>query len=165
MDQNSPRPKIKQRIVIGSVVSVVALFGLGALVSNADSSSPTQSVAKVKGEQIDRTTTTFETTTTEETTTLATTIPTTLAPAPTARRVVATTRPVVRTSPPATAAPAPQQSSGCNPNYSPCVPNDPVDVDCAGGSGNGPSYVSGPVQVIGTDVYGLDANHDGIGCE
>jgi hypothetical protein len=39
------------------------------------------------------------------------------------------------------------------------------DVDCAGGSGNGPSYVQGPVRVIGADVYGLDADHDGIGCE
>jgi len=39
------------------------------------------------------------------------------------------------------------------------------DVDCAGGSGNGPSYVKGPVKVIGIDVYHLDADHDGIGCE
>jgi hypothetical protein len=39
------------------------------------------------------------------------------------------------------------------------------DVDCAGGSGNGPSYVEGPVAVVGPDEYGLDADHDGIGCE
>jgi hypothetical protein len=39
------------------------------------------------------------------------------------------------------------------------------DVDCAGGSGNGPVYVEGPVEVIGPDPYGLDADHDGIGCE
>jgi hypothetical protein len=39
------------------------------------------------------------------------------------------------------------------------------DVDCAGGSGNGPAYVSGPVQVLGGDPYGLDADGDGIGCE
>jgi hypothetical protein len=68
---------------------------------------------------------------------------------------------------PATTKPAPKAApaSGCNPNYSPCVPNDPVDVDCQGGSGNGPSYVKGPVTVTGSDVYGLDADHDGIGCE
>ncbi len=54
---------------------------------------------------------------------------------------------------------------GCNPNYTPCVPDDPVDVDCAGGSGNGPSYVTGPVLVVGKDVYGLDADHNGVGCE
>jgi len=39
------------------------------------------------------------------------------------------------------------------------------DVDCAGGSGNGPYYVEGPVEVVGPDEYGLDADHDGIGCE
>lgn len=39
------------------------------------------------------------------------------------------------------------------------------DVDCAGGSGNGPAYVQGPVQVIGSDIYGLDRDKDGIGCE
>jgi hypothetical protein len=39
------------------------------------------------------------------------------------------------------------------------------DVDCAGGSGNGPAYVQGPVTVTGADVYGLDADHDGVGCE
>jgi hypothetical protein len=38
-------------------------------------------------------------------------------------------------------------------------------VDCAGGGGNGPAYVSGPVQVVGSDVYGLDSDGDGVGCE
>ena len=53
----------------------------------------------------------------------------------------------------------------CDPNYSgACVPI-ASDVDCAGGSGNGPAYVQGPVQVIGTDIYGLDRDGDGIGCE
>jgi hypothetical protein len=31
------------------------------------------------------------------------------------------------------AAPAQAGSPDCNPNYTPCVPNDPVDVDCADG--------------------------------
>jgi hypothetical protein len=39
------------------------------------------------------------------------------------------------------------------------------DVDCLGGSGNGPAYVQGPIQVIGTDIYRLDNDHDGIACE
>ena len=53
----------------------------------------------------------------------------------------------------------------CDPNYSGgCVPID-SDVDCAGGSGNGPSYVQGPVRVTGSDIYGLDRDGDGIGCE
>jgi hypothetical protein len=56
------------------------------------------------------------------------------------------------------------ESSGCDPNYSGCVPI-ASDVDCSGGSGNGPEYVAGPVEVIGSDIYGLDRDHDGIGCE
>jgi ketosteroid isomerase-like protein len=39
------------------------------------------------------------------------------------------------------------------------------DVDCAGGGGNGPAYVRGPVRVIGTDIYDLDRDGDGIGCD
>jgi resuscitation-promoting factor RpfB len=60
----------------------------------------------------------------------------------------------------------PETSNDCDPNYSgACVPI-ASDVDCAGGSGNGPAYVDGPVRVIGTDIYGLDGNdNDGIGCE
>lgn len=52
----------------------------------------------------------------------------------------------------------------CDPNYDPCVPI-ANDVDCAGGRGNGPAYVQGPVRVIGVDIYGLDRDNDGIGCE
>jgi len=58
----------------------------------------------------------------------------------------------------------------CDPNYqpivqgAPCVPVD-SDVDCAGGKGNGPSYAQGPVRVVGQDIYGLDRDKDGLGCE
>lgn len=55
-------------------------------------------------------------------------------------------------------------SAECDPNYSGCVPI-ASDVDCAGGTGNGPAYVKGPVKVIGKDIYGLDRNGNGIGCE
>jgi hypothetical protein len=55
------------------------------------------------------------------------------------------------------------KSSGCHPSYSPCVPII-SDVDCDGGEGNGPAF-TGRVQVIGSDVYGLDRDGDGIGCE
>lgn len=54
--------------------------------------------------------------------------------------------------------------SQCDPNYSGCVPI-ASDVDCAGGKGDGPAYVKGPVKVIGKDIYGLDKDRDGIGCE
>ncbi|SNT28562.1 G5 domain-containing protein [Asanoa hainanensis] len=52
----------------------------------------------------------------------------------------------------------------CDPNYSGCVPI-ASDVDCAGGSGNGPAYVQGPVRVIGSDIYDLDRDGDGIACD
>jgi resuscitation-promoting factor RpfB len=54
--------------------------------------------------------------------------------------------------------------SSCDPNYSGCVPI-ASDVDCAGGSGNGPAYVQGPVYVIGSDIYDLDRDGNGVGCE
>ncbi|GAA1317316.1 hypothetical protein GCM10009610_42090 [Pseudonocardia xinjiangensis] len=54
--------------------------------------------------------------------------------------------------------------SGCDSNYSGCVPI-ASDVDCAGGSGNGPEYVSGPIRVVGDDHYGLDNDKDGTACE
>jgi len=57
-----------------------------------------------------------------------------------------------------------EESSGCDPNYSGCVPI-ASDVDCSGGSGNGPAYVQGPVTVVGSDIYGLDSDSDGVGCE
>jgi resuscitation-promoting factor RpfB len=58
-----------------------------------------------------------------------------------------------------------KQARQCDPNYTgACVPI-ASDVDCAGGGGNGPAYVQGPVTVVGTDIYGLDADDDGIGCE
>ena len=41
-----------------------------------------------------------------------------------------------------------------------CVP-----IASVGGSGNGPEFVVGPVEVVGPDVYGLDRDYDGVGCE
>jgi hypothetical protein len=60
--------------------------------------------------------------------------------------------------------PVPRVSSSCDPNYSGCVPI-ASDVDCAGGSGNGPAYAHGPISVIGIDVYDLDRDNDGLACE
>lgn len=53
--------------------------------------------------------------------------------------------------------------SGCHPSYTGCVPI-ASDVDCAGGSGNGPEYTD-YVEVIGPDEYGLDSDGDGQACE
>lgn len=71
------------------------------------------------------------------------------------------------TSPPraraTTAPPTPEQS--CHPSYQgACVPADASDVDCAGGSGDGPEY-TGRVTVVGPDVYDLDRDGDGVGCQ
>ena len=67
--------------------------------------------------------------------------------------------------PPAAPVPFADAGSGCDGNYSgACVPI-ASDVDCAGGSGNGPAYVSGPVYVVGSDVYDLDRDGDGIACD
>lgn len=55
-------------------------------------------------------------------------------------------------------------AANCDHNYSGCVPI-ASDVDCAGGSGNGPAYAKGPITVIGSDIYDLDRDGDGIACE
>lgn len=82
-------------------------------------------------------------------------LPVTSKPEPIKYKPPATVKPVATTIRP---------SSNCDPNYSGCVPI-ASDVDCAGGSGNGPAYVRGPVKVIGRDIYGLDRDKDGYGCE
>ncbi|HEX6459116.1 MAG TPA: hypothetical protein VF032_09390 [Thermoleophilaceae bacterium] len=56
-------------------------------------------------------------------------------------------------------------STHCDPNYAGrCLDPNAYDYDCAGGSGDGPKYVQGPVRVVGNDHYHLDANGDGIAC-
>jgi hypothetical protein len=56
--------------------------------------------------------------------------------------------------------------SKCDPNYQgACLDPNASDYDCAGGSGNGPRYVQGPIRVVGNDHFGLDRDGDGIACE
>jgi len=78
---------------------------------------------------------------------------------------VAAPAPIVQ-APAAPTAPAPVAAAGgCDPNYTgQCVPI-ASDVDCAGGSGNGPAYTPGPVRVVGSDIYDLDRDGDGIACD
>jgi hypothetical protein len=53
----------------------------------------------------------------------------------------------------------------CHPSYRlKCLKPNAYDYDCVGGSGNGPLY-TGLVKVVGPDVFRLDADHDGWGCE
>jgi hypothetical protein len=56
------------------------------------------------------------------------------------------------------------EQNDCAAGYDPCVPV-ASDVDCAGGSGNGPAYVDGPIRVTGSDQYDLDRDGDGIACD
>ncbi len=58
-------------------------------------------------------------------------------------------------------------AASCTPGYRPCIPLKASDVDCHGGSGNGPRYTKRNVvyRVTGSDRYRLDADRDGWGCE
>jgi hypothetical protein len=102
------------------------------------------------------------TTTTTAASTSTTAAPTTtLAPSTTLAPTTTLPAPTTTAAPPTTAAPAP--AGNCHPSYDPCVPY-ASDVDCAGGTGNGPAY-TGPVRVIGPDEYDLDRDGDGFACD
>jgi hypothetical protein len=103
--------------------------------------------------------TTFRVTTVDGVETARQQILQTLTTAPVDQVTSIGTRPV-----PAPAAPIASAPSGCDTNYSGCVPI-ASDVDCPGGSGNGPAYADGVVQVIGSDIYDLDRDGNGYGCD
>ena len=71
--------------------------------------------------------------------------------------------------PPPTTQPRPPPTTSarnCHPSYEgACLDPTASDYDCAGGSGNGPKYVQGPVKVRPPDPFDLDADADGLGCE
>ena len=61
--------------------------------------------------------------------------------------------------------PSAQTARKCHPSYKlKCLKPNASDYDCIGVSGNGP-YYTGLVKVVGPDVFRLDADHDGWGCE
>jgi micrococcal nuclease len=60
----------------------------------------------------------------------------------------------------------PGGGTNCNPSYPDvCLKDGIGDWDCAGGSGNGPNYISGPIRVLPPDPFDLDRDGDGWGCE
>ena len=149
----------KGAVVVGGIVAVLGVFG--AINNSRDSSEESQPSTSTSPSTTRERQGTTRPPTTEAVTTVPSTTITTLPPPPTTvpPPPVAPPTAAPQTSPPV--APAP---SSCDPNYTGCV-QVASDVDCAGGSGNGPAYVNGPVQIIGSDVYDLDSDGDGIGCE
>lgn len=103
-------------------------------------------------------------TSTTSASTTTTTVRVTITVAPTTRpgAPAATARP----APPPPAPPAVNQPS-CHPSYSgACLPPDASDVDCGGGSGNGPVYTEATnFGVVGPDEYDLDRDGNGLACE
>jgi hypothetical protein len=83
----------------------------------------------------------------------------------TTRRATTTTRRPTTTTHRAAPTTAPP-TRNCDPAYPDrCLHDGIGDYDCAGGSGNGPNYVTGPIRVRPPDPFGLDADGDGVGCE
>lgn len=133
--------------IAAAAIAVVLL--IGACASSEDDREASLAVADLSATS-EQQTTAEQTTTTERQVTTTTAAPTTTAPPTTTVYVPPPTQPL-----------APQ--GGCHPSYDPCVPY-ASDVDCEGGSGNGPAY-TGTVSVVGPDEYGLDSDGDGVGCE
>jgi len=78
----------------------------------------------------------------------------------TATKTAATRAPIVSLKQPTV------NTDGCDPSYPDvCLKDGIGDYDCAGGSGNGPNYIAGPIRVLPPDPFGLDRDHNGWGCE
>lgn len=90
-------------------------------------------------------------------TTTSTTTTTLMSPTTTTTTTTTIPLPPVPTT---TLAPPPP---ACHPSYTPCLPF-VVDIDCAG-RGNGPVYIAFKVKIVGPDVYRLDGDKSGFGCE
>jgi hypothetical protein len=176
---NSPAPSAPRRrrrlapLLVGAGV-VTVLVVIGATAGGGDPAPAAGSTLAAPTTVAAPPTTPVAPTTTPAPTTTTTTAP---PPPPVTQRAVAQPQPQPQPQPRPQPQPeprpqprpqpqaAPPPASDCNSNYSgACVPN-ASDVDCEGGSGNGPAYVRGPVRVTGNDEYGLDSNGDGIGCE
>jgi hypothetical protein len=149
---------------IGAPVSValVAFIALGAVVGEPDQNPDEVAVA----DESEPTTTERPSTTVERVTTTTTTAPpatTTTAPPTTTTTAPPPPPPPPPPPDPAPPPPPPPPPNDCHPSYDPCLPI-VSDVDCVGGSGDGPVY-TGTVNVIGPDEYDLDRDGDGVGCD
>ena len=141
-------------VLAGAILTLVALTGCAS--SNTEPSAAPSNPATADAEAVPTPTTEPEPTPTEpppgEQAVGAAEQEQAVVPAPPA--------PAPEPAPPAA---VPEPADECHPSYEPCVPI-ASDVDCEGGSGNGPAY-TGRVSVIGPDEYDLDRDGDGVACE
>lgn len=152
-------------VAIGSFAGLLAVGAMS--IDSATTEAPVSQninplVKEIASTSIAEATTTNVPSTESTNNSTTTAAPSTTTVESTTRSLPSTTTTAVPTTRARTTSAAP--TNRCDPNYSGCVPV-ASDVDCAGGSGNGPAYVRGPVQIIGSDIYGLDRDNDGIGCE
>jgi hypothetical protein len=159
-------PVVRPRFALAAGMLGLLLAGCGTAGVPAP---PTDGAAAVAGAAAVTTEPTTEAPPTEAPTTEA---PTTAAPPARPAPPRVPPRPVPpkpvhpRPAPPRPASPKPPAASGCDPAYpTVCLRDGIGDYDCEGGSGNGPNYVGGPIKVLPPDPFGLDKDHDGIGCE
>jgi hypothetical protein len=61
---------------------------------------------------------------------------------------------------------APASAPACHPSYSGvCLDPSAADYDCLSEFGDGPKFTPGPFSVVGPDIFALDPDRNGIGCE
>jgi hypothetical protein len=161
-DHGARRRRSRPRLARVARGLVAALLVVGVAACGA-SPAGVEEVGDVGTETMQRSTTTRPRPVT-------TTAPTTTSPPPTTSPPATSPPPTVSPPPPPAPPPPPDPEpepptppGGCHPSYEPCVPM-ASDVDCAAGTGDGPAY-TGTVQVVGPDVYDLDRDGDGVGCE
>jgi hypothetical protein len=168
-------------ILLRAFAGLAGVFLIGTALA-ACAASPTHAAAPLTGQPSTSPSSTIATTPTTSVPPVATThprpkpkpptrhvAPRTTAPRITAPRTSSAPAPVTtKPAPPRTTAHAapPPNPSNCDPAYpGVCLKDGIGDYDCAGGSGNGPNYVDGPITVRAPDPFGLDSDHDGVGCE
>lgn len=170
-------PGRQEKVLAGVIVAVLAVFAIGFLANQQDSGAEDTAVPADSPQVV--------ATPVPSPTTAPPTHPASPSPAaPSAAPRTTAPRPVTtRARPPAPEPPPPEPvapqppaprpptvkrpaAPACEPSYpDTCLKSGIGDYDCENGSGNGPNYVSGPIEVLPPDPFGLDRDKDGVGCE
>lgn len=137
------------RLKKAAVISAVAVFGIASIGASGDQKNVNSTQAQPTSNQ--------------------NTSPMVQAENTQVTQQAAQTTPITQQAPtPSTVSeskPLPAPVSTCDPNYAGACVAIASDVDCGGGSGNGPEYLYTTATVVGVDIYGLDRDGDGIACE